>query len=156
MVVLGIDPGYGRLGYAILEKKKDNLLDCGCVETNSKEKYTNRIKKIATKIESLIEKYKPNVLVIEKLFFTSNQKTALQVSEVKGIILYLAIKNGLKILELTPLQVKSHLCGDGRADKKQIQKMVDMVLKLDKKPKYDDTYDAIALCLSCPTKIDYI
>lgn len=156
-LILGIDPGYGRLGYAILKKtpNKEELLDYSCIETESTENYTERILKIASKVEKLIKKYKPEVLAIEKIYFNKNQKTALMVSEIKGIINYLAAKNNMKIKEYTPLEVKNAVCGYGKATKEQVKKMVKMLVNLEKKPKYDDTYDAIALCLTCSSQQKY-
>ncbi|MFC1756810.1 crossover junction endodeoxyribonuclease RuvC [Patescibacteria group bacterium] len=149
-VILGIDPGYGRLGYAVLEKtgSKEILLDYSCVVTNPKDSHGKRILAIAKEIEKVIKKHKPDVLAIEKLFFTKNQKTALAVSEVKGVVIYLATKNDLQIAEYTPLEIKSSVCGYGKADKEQIKKMVDLIIKPQITPKYDDTYDAIAICLT--------
>ncbi|MBU1179059.1 crossover junction endodeoxyribonuclease RuvC [Patescibacteria group bacterium] len=150
MIILGIDPGYGRLGYAVLEKNdKENLIDCGCLETTSKEEHSDRILKIADGVEKIIKKYKPEILAIEKIYFTTNQKTALKVSEIKGIITYLALKNKMRLAEYTPLEVKIAVCGYGRAPKEQIKKMVDLLIKVKNPPKNDDTYDAIALCLTC-------
>lgn len=151
MVILGIDPGYGRLGCAILEKegKKESLLDFFLVETKPKESYYKRIKQITDKIEDVIKKHKPNILAIEKVYFTNNQKTALSVSEIRGIIIYLAIKNKMEIHEYTPLEVKSAVCGYGKATKDQVKKMVTLLLKLKEDIKNDDTIDAIAICLTC-------
>jgi len=153
MIILGIDPGYGRLGYAVLEKtlNSERLLDYSCVITEPSQKHEERIKKIAKHIEKVIKKLKPNILAIEKLYFTKNQKTALAVAEIKGIMIYLALKNNLKVTEYTPLQIKTATCGYGKASKEQMKKMVNLLIKLDKQPKYDDTIDAIALCLTCST-----
>jgi len=154
MIILGIDPGYGRLGYAVLEKKdrSEKLLYYSCVNTNPKNKYEERILEITNEIEKTIKKYKPNILAIEKLFFTTNQKTALRVSEIKGIVTFLAIKAGLKVSEYTPLEVKVAVCGYGKASKEQVQRMVNLLVKLERTPKYDDTTDAIALCLTCSAR----
>jgi len=154
---LGIDPGYGRLGYAILKKKggREELLDYSCIETSPKSEHCDRILEISEKIEKIIKKYRPEILAIEKLFFTTNQKTALNVSEIKGIVSYIALKNGLKIEEYTPLQIKTAVCGYGKASKEQVSKMVNLLIPLKKVPKYDDTYDAIALCLICAANKGY-
>jgi len=150
MVILGIDPGYGRLGYATLQKnkEKENLLDYSCIETSAKDPYGNRVLKIARNLEKLIKKHKPDVLALEKVFFTKNKKTALKTSEIRGIIIYLALKNKIKIFEYTPLQVKSAVCGYGKATKDQVKRMIDLILGLKTKTKLDDTSDAIALCLT--------
>jgi len=155
MIILGIDPGYGRLGYAILQKigGKETLLDYSCIETDPKRAHEERILKIATAVEKLIKKYRPDTLAIEKLFFTTNQKTALRVSEIKGIILYLAIKNKMKVAEYAPLEVKAAVCGYGKAPKEQMGKMVNLLIKIPKAIKHDDTVDAIALCLTCSASL---
>lgn len=151
MIILGIDPGYGRMGYAILEKEKgvEKLRDYSCVETSPKDEYFGRVLCVAAAVEKLIKKHKPEVLAIETVFFTTNQKTALKTAEIRGIIIYIALKNKLRVVEYTPLQVKSAVCGYGKADKNQVRKMVEMIMKLKDSPKLDDTSDAIALCLTC-------
>lgn len=161
MIVLGIDPGYGRLGYALLKKTnppaggKEELIDYSCIETDSKKEKGVRFLEIAEKIEKIINKHKPEVLAIEKLYFTTNQKTALAVSEIRGIIIYLALKNKMKIVEYTPLEVKIAVCGYGKAPKEQVKDMVKILIKTPKTIKLDDTADAIALCLTCTARKDY-
>lgn len=156
-VILGIDPGYGRVGYAVLKKTptQEEMFDYSCIETNPEEETSERILEIAQKIEKIIKKHKPEVLSIEKLFFTTNQKTALKVSEARGVIIYIAQKNGLKITEYTPLEVKTAICGYGKAPKDQVGKMVNALIKLPEPVKYDDTFDAIALCLTCVANKGY-
>jgi len=150
MIILGIDPGYGRMGYAVLQKdKEEKLLEFSCAETDPKSKHVERVMVLAEKIEDLIKKYKPDYLAIERVFFTKNQKTALQVSEVKGMVTYIGLKNKLKVVEYTPLQVKSAVCGYGKATKDQVEKMIRMILKIKEQIEHDDTADAIALCLAC-------
>lgn len=158
MIILGIDPGYGRLGYALLEKRKgeEKLIDYSCIETTPKTEKNERFIKIAEKIEKIIKKYKPEVLTIEKIYFTTNQKTALTIAEVRGIIIYLALKNKMKIVEYTPLEVKTAVCGYGKAPKEQIKDMVKILIKTPKAIKFDDTADAIALCLTCSARKDYL
>ncbi len=164
MIILGIDPGYGRLGYAVLKKSdpssdeasnKEELLDYSCIETDPKKEHNKRILEITNNIEKIIKKYKPEILSIEKLFFTKNQKTALQVSEIKGIIIYICLKNKMKIAEFTPLEVKTAVCGYGKASKEQVQKMIELLVKIKEPIKYDDTADAIALCLTCSSTQKY-
>ncbi|PIS13387.1 MAG: crossover junction endodeoxyribonuclease RuvC [Candidatus Tagabacteria bacterium CG09_land_8_20_14_0_10_41_14] len=156
--ILGIDPGYGRLGYAILKKtpKKEELLEYSCIENPAGRKYHEKISTITQKIEEIIKKFRPSVLAIEKIYFNKNQKTALQVAEVKGIIIHLALKNKMKIIEYTPLQVKIATCGYGKASKNQMIKMVNLLTDLKKTPKHDDTYDAIALCLTCAARNEHL
>jgi crossover junction endodeoxyribonuclease RuvC len=150
MKILGVDPGYGRLGYAIFEYRngKEWLMESSCIETSGKMKFGARILKLAQDIEKLITKHKPKILVIEKIYFNKNQKTALLVSEIKGVVVYLALKNHLKVLEYTPLEVKTAICGYGRASKKAVKKMIRLLTGLDQELKSDDTADAIALCLT--------
>jgi crossover junction endodeoxyribonuclease RuvC len=158
MIILGIDPGYGRLGYAVFEKsdKTEKLLEYSCIETSPKDPYFKRILKITDKFEKIALKHKPDVLAIEKVFFNKNQKTALETAEVKGIIGYLALKKKMKVIEYTPLEVKTAVCGYGRAPKEQVQKMVNLLAGLKKSPKLDDTSDAIALCLTCAARREYL
>ena len=158
MIILGVDPGYGRTGYAVIEKinNAENLLDYGCIETLVNEDYFKRLLMLGEKIEKIITKHKPDVLAIEKIFFSKNQKTAIKVAEAKGIIAYVALKNGVKdIEEYAPSEVKTIICGYGSATKNQVKKMVCLILKISKNIKPDDTIDAIALCLCYMNKNRY-
>lgn len=151
MRILSIDPGYERLGLAIVEKKekqKEKLVYSDCFKTDSKDPFNKRLKEIGEEIERIIEKYKPEALAIESLFFNSNQKTALNVSEVKGIIKYIALKNKLEIKEFTPLQIKIACTGYGRSTKDQITTIVCNLISINKEIKHDDEYDAIAIALT--------
>lgn len=156
MIILGVDPGYGRLGYSLLKKEggKEELIDYSCIETSSKKEKNERFLEVAGKMEKIIAKHKPDVLAIEKLYFTTNQKTALSVAEIKGIIIYLALKNKMKIVEYSPLEIKVAVCGYGKAPKSQVEDMVKMLIKTPKTIKLDDTADAIALCLTCSARRD--
>lgn len=147
MIILGIDPGFNRLGFALLEKNQSvlNILDSGLIETESGKDYQDRILEIGLAIENIINKYSPNILAIEKLFFTTNQKTALKVSEVKGIVMYLCALKSIPCVEYTPLEIKSAICGYGKADKKQIRDMLKLSFKNYALPKNDDACDAIAV-----------
>lgn len=152
MKILSIDPGYERVGIAILEKDKNNkeiVVYSNCFKTSKDLQFIERLNLIGKEIESLIKKFKPDALAIEKLFFNTNQKTATMVSETRGAIIYIALKNKLKVFEYTPLQVKSAVCGDGHGDKKQVISMVKNLIKIEKKIKYDDEYDAIAVGITC-------
>lgn len=153
-IILGIDPGIGRTGYAFLEKKDKNkfkLITYGCLTTETKEKTPTRLKDLFEQLNLLIKKYKPTILATEKLFFNTNAKTATVVGQAIGVIFLAGVQNNLEIYELTPLQVKTALTGYGRADKQQVQKMVVSLLNLKKKPTPDDAADAIAvaLCFAC-------
>ena len=148
MIILGIDPGTTRIGYAVIEKKDSdnlNLLTCGCLESKNKEQ-KDRLTEISDLILDLILKYRPEVLAIEKLFFTKNAKTALAVAEARGVIINSA--NSLNIREFTPLEIKVAITGYGKAEKEQVKKMACRILKLEKMPKIDDTSDALAIALT--------
>ncbi len=152
MKIISIDPGYERVGIAILEKEnsssKEILLYSDCFQTDKKDSFEIRLKNIGEELEKLIKKYKPKILAIESLFFNSNQKTALKVSEAKGMMKYVALVNGLEILEFTPLQIKIAITGYGRSDKNQVTIMLPHLINIKKKVKYDDEYDAIAIGLT--------
>lgn len=151
-VVLGIDPGFERLGLAIIEKdgfQKEKIIYSTCVITKKTDHFNERLKIIGDTLKDVIKKYKPNEVAIEKLFFTTNQKTVMGVSEVRGACLYIAISNNLIIGEYTPLQIKIAMTGYGRADKKDVLKMVEKLIELPKDVKrLDDEIDAIAIALT--------
>lgn len=149
MVVLGIDPGFARLGYGIIDftKSKYKVIEYGTISTKAGEPLPERLKKISDDLEGVIEKYNIEVASIEDLFFNTNTKTAIHVAEARGVILYTLVKHGIKIKEFTPLQVKQALVGYGRADKLQIKNMVKKFLKLKDMPKLDDTTDALAIAI---------
>lgn len=152
MIVLGIDPGTARTGFAVLKKtkgKKGNLelLDSGCITTPASLSPEKRLAQIYKKLKKLIAVFKPDIMAIEELFFNINVKTALSVGKAQGAIMLAAHDLGLPIAFYTPLQVKTAVCGYGRADKTQVQKMVKRLLSLAEIPKSDDTADAIAIAL---------
>lgn len=151
MIILGIDPGFHRLGWAIIKKQEAdfNVLAFSLIETKSGTDYQKRVLEIGEKLNTVIKKHRPETVAIEKLFFTKNQKTALKVAEIKGIVIYLAAKAGIPCFEFTPLEVKSAICGYGKADKKQIQNMLKLTLKNFSLPPSDDICDAIAVGLTC-------
>lgn len=150
--IIGIDPGYDRIGIAVIEKdcksKKDAVLYSDCFQTSSDDEIYIRFKEIGEKVAEVIQRFKINVLSIENLFISKNQKTAMRVSEARGIIIYEAIKHGLKVAEYTPMQIKLAVTGDGTSDKSRIIKMVHLLVKLDDKKRVDDEYDAIAVALT--------
>ena len=153
MKIISIDPGYDRVGVAILEKSdktnnKEILIYSDCLTTSSKKEFTERLRLIGEEIEEIIKKYKPEVMAIESLFFNNNQKTVMLVSEAKGMIKYIALYNELKVFEYTPLQIKIAVTGYGRGDKQQVIMMTKNLIKIDKEIKYDDEYDAIAVGLT--------
>lgn len=146
MIVLGIDPGFVKFGWCVLKKGERDicLVDCGCIE-NKKGKDVGLLK-IYNEVEKIIKKYKPDTLAIEEIFFSKNIKTALSIAEVRGIVILCGIKNKIKVVEFTPLQVKQSVVGYGRATKKQVKYMVNSILKLKNNLSYD-TYDAISVAL---------
>ncbi len=150
MIILGIDPGTAKIGYALLNKKGNtgvDLITYGCLELPNKNQ-VERLAEISRLISDLIARYKPEVLAIEKLFFTKNAKTAFSVSEARGVIINRANYLNLDVLEFTPLEVKVATTGYGKAEKKQVQKMVCLLLNLEKIPQPDDAADAIAIGLT--------
>ena len=157
MKILAIDPGYERLGVAVINKergKKEDLLHSECFKTDSKIVFEERLLEIGNKIEELIKAHNPSVLAIETLFFSKNTKTAMRVAETRGAIIYIAKKNNLAIKEINPMEIKLAVTGDGKSDKHQITKMVQLILKIDKKTT-DDEYDAIACGLACGAFLKY-
>lgn len=150
MRILGIDPGYERLGVAVVEKinNKEVVLHSECFKTSASLSFNERLLLLGDKIESICEEYKPDTLSIETLFFTTNQKTAMHVAEARGVILYIASKKNMRIFEATPLQIKIATTGYGKADKKEVMKMVKMLVKIDKDKTSDDELDAIAIALT--------
>ena len=149
MRVMGIDPGVGLTGWAVVEKTDPpQLVEYGCIETKAGLSQEQRLMQIFDQLGVLIEQYAPEVCCLEKLFFNSNAKTALNVGEARGVMKVCILQHRLPLEEFTPLQVKSALTGYGRADKNQIQQMVKTLLKLDKIPQPDDAADAVAVALT--------
>ena len=154
MIILGIDPGFERMGCAVLEKNPsgEKLIYSSCLISSRNDAHEKRLLVLAGGLKKIIKDFRPDTMAIEKLFFTANQKTAMKVAEARGVALLLAAENNLKVLEFTPLEVKMAMTGYGRAEKDQVRKMVLAMLKMDGKGKLDDEIDAIAIALACPTK----
>lgn len=150
MKALGVDPGYGRAGVAIVERvrEKERLLYSSCIETDSSDPTPLRLRHIGEEIGRLIETWSPDILATERIYFSKNQKTAMGVSEARGVILYLAGKLGIPVLEFTPLEVKITVTGYGKASKEQLARMVATLLLLRTPPRSDDECDAIGLALT--------
>ena len=154
MIIVGIDPGIATTGYGVIEKiKKGNKIECldyGVIKTSSLLDKGERLKIINKEIDSLIKRYKPEAMAIERLYFFKNAKTIIPVSQAKGVILFTIAKNKIPVYEFTPLQVKMTITGFGRAEKRQVQEMIKIIFKLDNIPKPDDAADAlgIAMCLA--------
>ncbi len=159
MKILGIDPGFERLGIAVLEKnkgeKKERVLYSECFKTSAKLEFSERLRLIGEEVARVIKKYKPEVLAIETLFLTTNQKTVMRVAEARGVAIYEASRAGMKVFEASPPQIKIATTGYGRADKAQINKMVKILVDIDQTKtrqrngrESDDELDAIAIALT--------
>lgn len=152
MKVLAIDPGYERVGVAIVSREKhgrDELIFSTCIETSRTEPFEKRLRSIGDELERIIKEYSPDSCALERLYFHSNQKTALLVAEACGVARYTAARHELPVYEYTPLQIKNAVSGDGRGDKKQIMYMVRQLISIKKPIKRDDEFDAIAIGLTC-------
>lgn len=149
--VLGIDPGYERLGIAVVEKQnnKETVVYSECFHTQKNIFFHERLFLLGEKIRGVIEEYEPQALAIETLMFNTNQKTAINVAHARGVVLYEAAKEKLLVYEFTPLQIKIAITGYGRSDKRQMMEMMERLVKIGKKNAKDDEYDAIACALTC-------
>lgn len=149
MRVLGIDPGYAIVGYGVIDYtgNKFEVVEYGAITTEAGEEMNSRFKTIHDDLNTIIERTNPEFMAIEELFFNSNQKTAINVAQARGVLLLSALNHGLRIYEYTPLQVKQAVAGYGRAEKRQVQQLVKTLLNLEKVPKPDDTADALAIAV---------
>ena len=149
MIILGIDPGFAIVGWAVIEavRGRTRPIAFGAIRTPAHIDLEARLAMIEEDLKTVIEKYKPEEMAIEELFFNTNITTGIAVAEARGVILLTAYKMGLKIAEYTPLQVKQAVVGYGKAEKKQVIAMVTSILKLPAPPKPDDTADAVAIAL---------
>lgn len=151
MIILGIDPGLATTGYAIVKKDGSNfeVIDYGCILTKKEGKLESRLFNISLQLKDIINKYKPDKISIEQLFFCKNIKTAMSVGQARGAVLLTAMNYNLPIYEFTPLQIKQTVSGYGKADKQQVQRMVQIIFKLKDIPKPDDAADALAIAYTC-------
>ncbi len=149
MIILGIDPGIAILGYGIVEYKGSSfrVIDYGAVETTPDMIMPDRLSKVYDDLNSIINKYCPDAVAIEELFFNKNAKTAIKVGQARGVAILAAAQKNIEVFEYTPLQVKQGVVGYGRAEKKQVQIMVKTLLNLNKIPKPDDVADALAVAI---------
>ena len=149
MRILGIDPGLAIVGWAVLDSIKGQVYPVafGAIRTPAHTKVEERLSTIKSDLETIIERYHPNEMAVEEIFFNTNITTGISVSEARGVILCTAFDKGLKISEYTPLQVKQAVVGYGRAEKRQVIAMVTSILKLKAPPKPDDTADAVAIAI---------
>lgn len=149
MRIIGIDPGYAIVGFGILDYmgNKFSVVEFGAITTEAGEPFDKRLKTIHDDLSYVLDKYKPESMAIEKLFFNTNQKTVIDVAQARGVISLCATQRNIEISEYTPLQVKQAVVGYGRAEKKQVQELTRQILNLREVPKPDDTADALALAI---------
>ncbi|MBU0476768.1 crossover junction endodeoxyribonuclease RuvC [Patescibacteria group bacterium] len=156
MIILGIDPGLATIGYGLIKKNKKKIkgkmilecLGCGLIKTTPALERPERLEKINNELSKLIKKYKPNILVMENVYFFKNAKTVISVSQAQGVILLTAAKNKIPVFYFTPLQIKMTVTGFGRAEKKVVQERIKKVLNLKELPKPIDASDALATALT--------
>lgn len=150
MIVLGIDPGTATTGYGLVKPRKAGGFYCvkyGCITTKSSLPTPKRLQQLFNETSGLILKYKPKALAVENVYFFKNLKTAMPVSQAKGVIMLAAVKKKVPVFEYTPLQIKSAIVGYGNADKQQVQRMIRVLLNLKELPKPDDAADALAAAI---------
>ncbi len=149
MKILGIDPGYAIVGYGVLDYKNNHfdVIDYGAILTDAKTPFNERLEIIYDRLSQLLALHEPDAMSVEKVFYNSNAKTVIDVSQARGVIMLAAQKNKVPVYEYTPLQVKQSVVGYGRAEKNQIQEMTKRILALEKIPKPDDTADALAMAI---------
>ena len=149
MRILGIDPGYAIVGCGIVDYKNNNfkVVEHCAITTPAGMPFNRRLEVIYDELIDLIKRTQPEVISMEKLYFNSNQKTVIDVGQARGVLMLAAQKSNLEVFEYTPLEVKQSVVGYGRAEKKQIQEMTRVILKLDKIPKPDDVADALAVAI---------
>lgn len=150
MRILGIDPGTGILGFGVVDASpggKVAIVDGGVIRTPVKQEDSLRLSTIYDELTEIIELHKPEVMSVEKLFFAQNVTTAMSVAQARGVVLLCGVQNGLTLFEYTPLQIKQAITGYGKADKKQMQEMVRVILGLNEVPKPDDCADALAAAI---------
>lgn len=150
MIILGIDPGTATTGYALIKKQKNNsfeIIDFGVIKTHKNKTDSERLFELQKDLQKIIKKFKPAIAGVEKLYFETNVKTAMAVSQARGVVLLALEQNRINLHEFTPLQVKSTICGYGKAEKQQVQLMVQKTFNLKSLPKPDDAADALAIAL---------
>ena len=147
MKILAVDPGYDRCGIAILEKQdgKEVVLYSNCIETGKNDPFPERLRAVGEGIQQVVEKYAPEGLAMETLYFSKNAKTAIAVAEARGVATFVAARNDLPLFEYSPGAIKIAVTGVGNADKKQVMMMIPRLVKLERLEMLDDEYDAIAV-----------
>ncbi len=148
-VILGIDPGYAITGYGVLAYQKNHFdcLEYGVIRTSSKEQFPLRLLAISRRLEQLLERWQPDAMAVEELFFRRNTTTAIGTAQARGVAVLSGAKAGLPVFEYTPMQVKLAVTGYGNAEKMQVQQMVRIILNLDQLPRPDDAADALAVAI---------
>ncbi|MFA6158515.1 MAG: crossover junction endodeoxyribonuclease RuvC [Candidatus Paceibacterota bacterium] len=152
MRIIAIDPGYERLGIAVLERlprQKETLIYSDCFKTSAKIPHAERLGLVGKELARVISEYAPRALCLESLFFSENKKSAIAVAEARGVILYQAAAHNLPVYEYGPGQIKVAVTGYGKSDKRQVISMVPRLISIEKEIKHDDEYDAIAVGLTC-------
>lgn len=156
--ILGIDPGTGILGFGVVDfdvRGRATLVDGGVIRTPVKQADNQRLLTIYEELSEIITTHKPEIMAVEKLFFSQNVTTAMSVSQARGVVLLAGEQNGLKLFEYTPQQIKMAVTGYGKADKKQVQEMVKIILRLQEVPKPDDCADALAVAITHSMTANY-
>ncbi len=145
MIILGIDPGDTLIGFGVLKKSGAllEIVDYGCLKTNPGSA-PEKLRELEDRLEIVLDRYNPDILGIEELFFFKNSKTVIRVAQARGVIMALCVRRNIRILEFTPLQIKQAVTGYGRAEKKQVQRMLEIIFQLKKPLKQDDAADALA------------
>ena len=155
MIILGIDPGTASTGFGVIKKGEEiRCLSYGLIKTSPSLPAAERLKTLSNELNKLIKIHQPNILAVENIYFFKNLKTAMPVSQAKGVILLTAAKKKIPIYEFTPLQAKMTVVGYGKAEKKQVQEMVKIMLNLEEIPKPDDAADALAIAICCAKTLD--
>ncbi|NLO86121.1 MAG: crossover junction endodeoxyribonuclease RuvC [Clostridiales bacterium] len=161
MIILGIDPGLATLGWGVIEsdRGRQRLIEYGCILTTPKERFPERLKKISDDMSDLVARFQPDEIAFEELFFAKNVTTALTVGAARGVSIAVCARHTDQLYEYTPMQVKQAVVGYGRAEKKQVQQMVKMLLHMEEIAKPDDAADAIAIALTHaatgPSKVQF-
>jgi len=149
MIIIGIDPGLATIGFGVIQKVEEKIIPVsyGCIRTSAEKQTSERLLEIYNEIKTLFEKYNPQIVAIEKLFFNKNVTSAMSVSEARGVILLAAQQKQIPLFEYTPAQIKQAITGTGRADKRQMQEMITRLLGLDELPQPDDAADGLSIAL---------
>lgn len=155
MRILGLDPGTGRLGYAVIETAGGSVrcLACGCAETPPQRSPGTRLLELRNAIQGLLERFRPEQAMLERLYFSKNVRTAMAVAEARGMLLTLLADTGVPVLEVSPQEVKASVTGKGNAPKPQVQRMVAMIFRLEQPPHPDDAADALAIAYAGTARV---